>query len=51
MNIATFDAADYLDNDVVIDKYLNAALEDSNPNVFLQAITDVAKARGPRCHA
>ena len=45
-NIAAFDAADYLDNDVVIAEYLNAALEDTNPNVFLQAIADVAKARG-----
>ena len=30
-NITAFDAADYLDNDVVIAKYLNAALEDENP--------------------
>ena len=45
-NIAAFDAADYLDNDLVISEYLNAALEDENPNVFLQAIADVAKARG-----
>ena len=45
-NITTFDAADYLDNDIVISEYLNAALEDENPNVFLQAIADVAKARG-----
>lgn len=44
--IAVFDATDYLDNDVVITEYLNAALEDENPNVFLQAIADVAKARG-----
>src|SRR5690606_40015267 len=44
--IAVFDAADYLDNDVVIAESLNAALEDENPNVFLQAIADVAKARG-----
>lgn len=44
--IAVFDAADYLDNDVVIAEYLNAALEDENPSVFLQAIADVAKARG-----
>jgi probable addiction module antidote protein len=44
--IAVFDAADYLDNDVVIAEYLNAALEDENPNVFLQAIADVAKAKG-----
>ena len=45
-NMAAFDAADYLDNDIVIAEYLNAALEDENPDVFLQAIADVAKARG-----
>ncbi len=45
-NIAVFDAADYLDSDVLIAEYLNAALEDENPNVFLQAIADVAKAKG-----
>ncbi|MEO7252441.1 MAG: addiction module antidote protein [Arenimonas sp.] len=45
-NVAAFDAADYLDSDVVIAEYLNAALEDENPDVFLQAIADVAKARG-----
>ena len=45
-NIVAFDAVDYLDNDLVISEYLNAALEDENPNVFLQAIADVAKARG-----
>jgi len=43
---APFDAADYLDNDEVIAEYLNAALEDPNPDVFLIAIADVAKARG-----
>ena len=44
--IADFDAADYLDSDAVIAEYLNAALEDENPDVFLQAVADVAKARG-----
>jgi probable addiction module antidote protein len=44
--ITAFDAADYLDDDKVISEYLNAALEDQNPDVFLQAIADVAKARG-----
>lgn len=44
--IADFDAADYLDDDIVIAEYLNAALEEENPDVFLQAIADVAKARG-----
>ena len=43
---APFDAADYLDNDEVIAEYLSAAVEDPNPDVFLAAIGDVAKARG-----
>jgi probable addiction module antidote protein len=46
MKLAAFDAADYLDNEIVITEYLNAALEDDNPDVFLSAIADVAKARG-----
>jgi len=44
--VAKFDAADYLDNEEVIAEYLNAALDDENPSVFLAAIGDVAKARG-----
>ncbi len=43
---APFDAADYLDNDEVIAEYLSAAVEDPNPDVFLAALGDVAKARG-----
>jgi probable addiction module antidote protein len=43
---APFEAADYLDNEEVIAEYLTAALEDSNPDVFLRAMADVAKARG-----
>jgi probable addiction module antidote protein len=43
---ASFDAADYLDSEKVIAEYLNAALEDENPDVFLIAVGDVAKARG-----
>jgi probable addiction module antidote protein len=41
-----FDAADYLDSDEVIAEYLSAAVEDPNPDVFLAALGDVAKARG-----
>jgi probable addiction module antidote protein len=41
-----FDAAEYLDNDVVIAEYLSAAAEDPNPDVFVAALGDVAKARG-----
>ena len=44
--LKVFDASDYLNNDTVIAEYLNAALEDENPDVFLAAIADVAKARG-----
>jgi probable addiction module antidote protein len=43
---ASFDAADYLDNDEVVAEYLSAAVEDANPDVFLAALGDVAKARG-----
>jgi probable addiction module antidote protein len=43
---AAFDAAAYLDNDVVIAEYLSAAAEDPNPDVFIAALGDVAKARG-----
>jgi probable addiction module antidote protein len=41
-----FDAADYLDSEEAIAEYLTAALEDENPEMFLAAINDVAKARG-----
>jgi len=43
---STFDAAHYLDNDIVIAEYLSAAVEDPNPDVFIAALGDVAKARG-----
>ena len=41
-----FDAADYLDNDETIAAYLTAALEDEDPNIFLVAVKDVARAHG-----
>lgn len=41
-----FDAADYLDNEETIAEYISAALEDPNPEVFLSAVRDVARARG-----
>ncbi len=43
---AAFDPAAHLDNDEVIAEYLTAASEDPNPDVFLAALGDVAKARG-----
>lgn len=43
---APFDAADYLDSEETIAEYISAALEDPNPDVFLAAVRDVARARG-----
>ena len=43
---APFDAADYLTNEETIAEYLTAALEDPNPDMFLVAVRDVARARG-----
>jgi probable addiction module antidote protein len=43
---SAFDAADYLDDEEVVAEYLAAALEDPNPELFMRAIADVAKARG-----
>ena len=43
---ATFDAADYLTDEETIAEYLTAALEDPNPDMFLAAVRDVARARG-----
>jgi probable addiction module antidote protein len=41
-----FDIAEYLTDDAMIAAYLSAAAEDSDPNVLIAAIGDVAKARG-----
>ncbi|HXU34139.1 MAG TPA: hypothetical protein VN851_26500 [Thermoanaerobaculia bacterium] len=45
IRIAEFDPSVYLDNEEVIAEYLAAALEDENPEVFLAAVGQVAKAR------
>lgn len=46
IDLAPFDASEYLGNEEVIAEYLAAALENPNPDVFLAAVADVAKARG-----
>lgn len=43
---APFDAVDYLDDEEAIAQYITAALEDPDPDVFLTAVRDVARARG-----
>jgi len=46
MKISTFDATQYLDSEEMMAEYLSAAMEDPNPDVFLTALSDVARARG-----
>ena len=46
LGLAPLDAADYLTDEDTIIEYLTAALEDPNPNMFLVAVRDVARARG-----
>lgn len=46
IKISKFDVTEHLDNEEVIAEYLAAALEDPNPDVFIAALADVAKARG-----
>lgn len=46
MNTRPFDVIDYLDSEEAIAEYLNAVLEENNPELLLAAIGDVARARG-----
>ena len=46
LGLAPFDAADYLVDDAAVAEFLNAALEDANPDVFLQALRTAARAHG-----
>lgn len=46
VNVSRFDAVQYLDSEEMMAAYLEAAMEDQNPDVFLAALADVAKARG-----
>jgi probable addiction module antidote protein len=42
----TFDAAHFLDNEETIAEYLNISRENPNPDIFLHALNNVARARG-----
>ncbi|MBC2714856.1 MAG: putative addiction module antidote protein [Desulfobacteraceae bacterium] len=46
LKLASFDASDYLDSEEIIAEYLSASLENPDPDAFLVAVRDVAKARG-----
>lgn len=41
-----YDAAEFLESDADIVAYLNAALEDGDPNLASAALGDIARARG-----
>ncbi|MDX2301134.1 MAG: putative addiction module antidote protein [Xanthomonadaceae bacterium] len=41
-----FDPAAYLDDDETITEYLSAAMQDPDPDMLLEAIRTVARARG-----
>jgi probable addiction module antidote protein len=44
--VREFDTANYLDSEEIIAEYLNAALDDGDPDLLLMALGNIAKARG-----
>ncbi|MCL1925569.1 MAG: putative addiction module antidote protein, partial [Syntrophorhabdaceae bacterium] len=46
MRISKFNVSEHLDNEEVIAEYLAAAMEDFDMDIFLAALSEVAKARG-----
>jgi probable addiction module antidote protein len=46
IRISKFEASDHLKSEEEIHEFLAAALEDPNPDVFLAALSEAAKARG-----
>jgi probable addiction module antidote protein len=46
IKLTKFDVVDYLKNDEVIAEYITAAIEENDPDFLLQALNDVARARG-----
>ena len=46
IKISRFDVAEYLTDETLINAYLNEALSDGTPSDFIQALNDVARAKG-----
>ncbi len=46
LSLATYDASVYLDDEETIAEYPRATLDNPDPDAFLLAVCDVAKARG-----
>jgi probable addiction module antidote protein len=45
-NLTPFDAAEFLDSEEAIAGYLTEIMAEGDPDLFLSALGDVAKARG-----
>ena len=43
---ADWDASDFLDDDEIVVEYLSAALEEDDPEFFIRALGNVARAKG-----
>ena len=43
---ADWDASDFLDDDEIVVEYLRAALEEDDPEFFIRALGNVARAKG-----
>ncbi|WP_343583833.1 addiction module antidote protein [Herbaspirillum sp.] len=46
LEVAPFDAAEYLDSEEAIAAYIQAALEENDPALLMSALSDVIRARG-----
>ena len=46
VNTSKFDIAEYLDNEVMIEEYLNIVLEEGGTEDLIGAIGHIAKAKG-----
>jgi len=46
VNVTPYDTADYLKTEEDITAYLNAALEENDPELLAVALGDIARARG-----
>ena len=46
VKVRKFDVVEYLDSEEMMAEYLTAAMETENPDIFLNALANVAKARG-----
>ena len=49
-NFSPWDSAEFLTNDETVIEYLRAALEESDPLIFLKAARNVARVRGMSSH-